>query len=533
MARSLYLVNPDNDVPTYFGSDVFRATGRPPAVVIGDLAVTTVAALAPRDFEVRICEEGAGPIDYDCGAEIVGITGKVSQWGHMQSIAREFRRRGATVVIGGSFASLCPEVVAPHADVLVCGEVEEIAEELFADLRAGRPKPRYTGTRPDLALSPTPRWELYPNHRAFSGCVQTSRGCPFECEFCDVIQYVGRNQRHKPVDHVLRELDLLYRLGYRSVFVADDNFTAYRRRTKELLRAMRSWNRRQTRGPVSFGTQVSIDAADDEELLSLLAEAGFNTVFIGIETINEESLRESKKRQNVGVDVVEKVQRFFDHGVLVLAGMIVGFDSDGPEIFERQLALLQDACLPVASLGMLVAPAATPLHARLAAAGRLAQDGQEVVASPWATNIVPKQMSAEDLLAGMRWLASRLYEPRAFGERLLGFVDRLGPQRNGGYSIRGLTHHVPRAVNRSAVRVALGVAGMGRGEARMAARVLAALARKPAAAGFVLAALYRYRQIRHMYEVGSVFEPRLAELPAPELSAAPPPAYRAAAGGMS
>ena len=432
MARSLYLVNPENDYPTYFGSDVFAATGRPPAVVIGDLAVTTVAAMAPRDFEVRVQDEGAGPVDYDCGADVVGITGKISQWGHMQAIAREFRSRGSTVVIGGSFASLSPETVAPHADVLVQGELEEIAGELFSDLRAGRPKERYVGTRPDLALTPPPRWDLYPNHRTFSGCVQTSRGCPFECEFCDVIQYVGRNQRHKPVDHVIRELDALYALGYRSVFLADDNFTAYRRRTKELLRAMRAWNLRQTRGPVSFGTQVSIDAADDEEMLRLLAEAGFNTVFIGIETVNEESLRESKKRQNLGVDVAEKVGRFYDHGIMVLAGMIVGFDSDGPEIFEMQRTLLEQAAVPIASIGMLVAPESTPLHERLEAAGRLAVDGSEIVASPWATNIVPAGMTGEELSSGMRWLATSLYHPAAFGERMLRFIDRLGPQRNRG-----------------------------------------------------------------------------------------------------
>lgn len=520
VARSLYLINPENDYPTYFGSDVFRATGHAPAVVIGDLAVTTVAALAPEDMDVRVWDEGAGPIDFDCGADVVGITGKISQWGRMQAIAREFRERGTTVMIGGSFASLCPEVVAPHADVLVCGEMEEIAGEVFSDLRAGKPKPRYTGTRPDLSLTPLPRWDLYPNQRAFSGCVQTSRGCPFECEFCDVIQYVGRSQRHKPIDHVIRELDALYATGYRSVFVADDNFTVYRRRAKELLRAMRDWNRRQTRGPVSFGTQLSIESADDEETLRLLAEAGFNTVFIGIETVNEDSLRESKKRQNLGVDVVDQIQRFFDHGIMVLAGMIVGFDADGPDIFERQRDLLDRAAVPIASVGMLVAPSATPLHDRLSAAGRLSVDGQEIVASPWATNIVPKQMSQQQLLDGMRWLGTRLYHPQAFGDRMLRFIDRLGAQRNRGYSIRGLTHHVPREVNRTAVKVALGVARMGREEALMTARVLAALARKPSAAGFVLAALYRYRQIRHMYDVGGIWERRLADAAAPDVAPA-------------
>jgi hypothetical protein len=215
------------------------------------------------------------------------------------------------------------------------------------------------------------------------------------------------------------------------------------------------------------------------------------------------------------VDVVEQIGRFFDHGIMVLAGMIVGFDADGSDIFERQRDLLERAAVPIASIGMLVAPSATPLHDRLAAEGRLSRDGSEIVASPWATNIVPRQMSQEELLSGMRWLGSQLYHPAAFGERMVRFIERLGAQRNRGYSIGGLAHHVPRDVNRSAVKVALGVARMGREEAAMAARILAAVARRPRAAGFALAGLYRYRQIRHMYDVGQVWERRLADLPAP------------------
>jgi len=160
-------------------------------------------------------------------------------------------------------------------------------------------------------------WDIYPNDRALSGTLQTSRGCPFECEFCDVIQYLGRRQRHKSVAQVLRELDALYRIGYRFVFLADDNFTAYRTRAKELLVALRDWNAQQERGEVGFTTQVSIDAAKDEELLKLCAEAGLTHVFIGIETPNEDSLRETKKHQNLRINLADQVQRFLDHGIAV------------------------------------------------------------------------------------------------------------------------------------------------------------------------------------------------------------------------
>src|SRR5207245_8011633 len=146
---------------------------------------------------------------------------------------------------------------------------------------------------------------------------------------------------------VLRELDVLYQIGYRHVLLADDNFTASRQRAKELLAALSSWNRRRTAGPMTFSTQLSIDAANDDELVRLCAEAPLTAVFIGLETSNEESLRETKKRQNVGRDLLEQVGRFLERGIMVMSGLIVGFDSDGPDIFERQLRFVESAPIPI------------------------------------------------------------------------------------------------------------------------------------------------------------------------------------------
>ncbi|MEN8181893.1 MAG: radical SAM protein [Myxococcota bacterium] len=516
MPKSLYLINPREDLPTYFGSDISGVLGLPSFAEVGDLSTTTVAALAPDDFEIRICDEAVAPVDFDCGAEIVGITGKVSQSGRMMAIADEFRRRGTTVLMGGSFTSLSPEVVAPHADVLVCGEIEEIADDLFSDLRSGCFKDRYTGTRPPLDSSPVPRWDLYPNHAAISGCVQTSRGCPFECEFCDVIQFVGRVQRHKPIATVLQELEVLHRAGYRAVFIADDNFTVYRRRTKQLLRAMRDWNRRQ-KGQMAFSTQLSIDAAEDEELIRLLGEAGFSTIFIGIETPNEDSLRETKKRQNVGIDIVERIRRFYDAGIIVNGGMIVGFDNDGGDIFRRQYEFLMEAAIPFATLAVLVAPATTPLYDRLEKEGRLVVDA-ELAGNPLSTNIVPLKMTREELTHGTRWLASKLYSPQAFAERIVRFIDQLGPQRSRPLTLGHIVHHAGRRVDRTVVRVAMSVGRMGREEAKMVARIVGAVARKPAAARFVVGALFRYRQIRYLYDAGKIWDPQLAQAYDPGIS---------------
>jgi radical SAM superfamily enzyme YgiQ (UPF0313 family) len=290
---------------------------------MADVTILTVAAFVPDDFEASVCDENVQAVDLEAEVDIVGITGKVTQWGRMRELAKAFRERGRTVVIGGPFASLCPEVAAEHCDVLVRGKLEGIAEEVFADLRAGTPKAEYLGGKPSLDLSPLPRWDLYPNDRTEWGAVQTSRGSPFACDSCDVIAYLGQRQRHKPIAQVLAELDEIYRRGYRSIFLSDDNLTAYRKHARDLLMALGDWNARRTEGRVFFSTQLSIDVAADDELLQLLAESSPGSVFIGLETTNEDRLRESKKRQNIGIDLVAQVRRFQERGILVLGGMIV------------------------------------------------------------------------------------------------------------------------------------------------------------------------------------------------------------------
>jgi radical SAM superfamily enzyme YgiQ (UPF0313 family) len=512
MARSLYLVNPKADFPTYYTAEVMEGIGLRPAAFAADLAIATVAALAPPDFHVTLGDESAGPIDYDSDAEVIGITGKVSQWGRMAQAAAEFRRRGKPVMIGGSFASLCPDVVRPHCDILVRGEIEEVAETIFADLREGRWKDEYAGGRPDLALSPVPRWELYPNGHAMLGSLQTSRGCPFECDFCDVIQYVGRKQRHKPVSLVLAELDKLYALGYRLVFLADDNFTVYRQRAKALLDALRHWNQRRSAGRVRFVTQLSIDAADDDELLTMCAAAGLTTVFIGIETPNAESLRESKKRQNLKGSLVDRVDRFVAHGICVMGGMMCGFDADGLDIFDRQFEFAMATPVMHFSLGALVAPAATPLHARMAREGRLIPGGFEGAALPWGTNIVPKRMTVDELMQGVQRLGRRLYDPEAFGERAVRFIERvwISPDPASPAGPFGLRDMGERPVDLDSLEVLQRVRHLGPAEHAMWKRIRRALHKKPGAELVMMSTLVQYLQVRHMFALGRFWEARIA-----------------------
>ena len=512
MAKSLYLINPRSQIATYFGAECYEYFGFEPAQSIADLATATVAAMVPGDWQVDLCEEYVQPVDFDHPADFIGLTGKITQVSRMLEIAGEFRRRGKTVIIGGPFASLSPEVVREHCDVLVTGELEAIAETLFADLASGSWQPEYDGgDKPDLATSPLPRWDLYPNDRAVMGCVQTSRGCPFECEFCDVIQYLGRQQRHKSIDQIVAELDRMYEIGYRSVFLADDNLTAYRKKAKAILTAIRDWNAERLADPMAFNTQVSIDAARDAEIMQLLAEAGMTWVFIGIETPNEESLREAKKRQNVGIDLGDQIQVFFDHGIQVTAGMIVGFDHDGLDIFERQYDFAMSTPIPMFSLGALVAPAATPLHDRMEESGRLLKGGSEIAGSPWDTNILPTQMSREQLFAGLKWLCNELYSPANFGQRVLQMIDCMGPQR-GPFKKENtaLAARQRRPVEIQALAMLKKLIRRGPEERKMWKVVWEGMQEKPESETMVMEALFRYAQVRCLYETGHIWEPHVA-----------------------
>jgi hypothetical protein len=507
MSVSLYLINPASDFETYFSAEVLAGSGLSPAAIMADLATTTVAALAPRDFDIEICDENISPVKFDHEADYIAITGKVNQRGRVTAIAQEFRRRGKCVIIGGPYASLSPESLRPYCDVLVRGELESISAELFADLRAGRPSEEYAGEQADLAHSPKPSWELYPNERAIMGASQTSRGCPFECEFCDVIQYLGRNQRHKPIALVLAELDALYARGYRWIFLADDNFTVHRRRAKELLKAIAWW---RLSHPVDFITQASIDAARDQELLNMCADAGVTHVFIGIETPNEESLRETKKRQNLHVDLAEQTGRFIDHGIAVVGGMIVGFDADGPDVFERQYEFAMSTAVPIFSLGALVAPEATPLYERIVREGRLVSGGPDVQAVPWSSNIKPRNMTVQELSVGLRRLCNALYAPAAFGERLMRFIETFGRARRTN-DTKAINRAAIRAVDAHVIQLALGVRRMGQEENRMWHRVWTALSRRPGAAPFVTRMLFQYAQARYLFARGNYWEPHPAD----------------------
>lgn len=514
MDRSIYLINPREGAPGYFNMEVLGAWGLGNYVNLADLTTTTVAAMVPDGWRIALCDERVESVDFDTDAAVVGITGKVSQRDRMIELAGEFRARGKLVLIGGPYASLNPDDMRPHCDVLVTGEIEEIAAGMFAEIASGKFESSYSGTKPDLRTSPMPRWDLYPRQKALVGQIQTSRGCPFECEFCDVIQYLGRKQRWKEPDQVIRELEALYAINYRNVYLADDNLTVVRRRARELLEALAAWNERQVeagRKAVRFSTQLSIDIARDEDMLALCARAHLENVFIGVETPNEESLAETKKRQNLRIDLAEEIAKFARHGIGVTAGFIVGFDHDGPDIFERQRAFIQKLPVPLAMVSILVAPAATPLRARMAAEGRLIGDDRVGGGGILRTNIQPKRMSYDDLIEGTRWLLHAIYEPQAFLARIERLVELAPPSRLGPQQ---------RAPLPQEKKLFTRMARLGGGERHLLRRVWNLVVRHPELRTELIYSLMGYCQVRYLLGAQDIWRPSLIGAERPEFLAA-------------
>ena len=443
----IYLIAPRTDEPNFDSamSSVPGMRGRYTLVAASGIA--SVAAWFPASDDIRLCDETVQDVDLEAEADVVGLSINVSQIRRGLELAREFRRRGRRVVLGGAHVSLAPELFRGEADCLVIGEFETVAPRFMEDLQAGRLQSEYRCGQADLAEAPVPRWDLYPNDGAVTGVVQTSRGCPFECSFCDVIQYLGRKQRHKPPHRVIAELEVLHALGYREITLSDDNFTVYRKRTRELLTALLDWNGAEGRAPVQFSTQMSIDVARDPDLLALCNAAGLRHAFVGLETSNAEALTESRKRQNLGVDLVGECEKIVRAGLTIHAGLIVGFDHDDLSCFEQQFAFAQR--LPVVGLNVsaLVAPYATPLYAEMRQAGRIVEEATHgtAVGNTPLTNLIPARMTREELAEGRAWLKTELLAPENAILRFERYAKTLGAPRldmarSADQSLRGRRH---------------------------------------------------------------------------------------------
>jgi len=427
----IHLVTPRNPPSFWTYDEILPTLGK--RCIFPNLSMPTVAGLTPRHHDVTICDENVEEIDFDVEADIVGVTGYIVHRARMLEIIEEFRRRGRFVVVGGPYASLCPEELRGRCDVLFVDEAEETWPRFLRDFEAGAWQAEYRcEEKPDLSQAPMPRFDLLRVDRYHALTIQFARGCPFNCEFCDIIVMYGRRPRAKTPEQVMAEISECHRLGAGQVFLVDDNFIGNRKQAKALLREIAAWGAERGH-PLSFNTEVSLNVAQDEELLELLRAAHFTTVFIGIESPRRESLQETRKTQNTRGDLVESVRKVQSYGIQVQAGMIVGFDHDDIHIFEEQLRFIQDARIPVSMTGMLQALPKTPLHERVQREGRLLADstGDQFVFS----NIRPLAMSRLELYRGYRRLLEQLYDYGHYRARALGFVLHRGEQVRGGSGV--------------------------------------------------------------------------------------------------
>ncbi|MBK8479607.1 MAG: B12-binding domain-containing radical SAM protein [Proteobacteria bacterium] len=403
---------------------------------LAPLGLITLAALLPRSWQPRLIDLNVRPLDDQdlLWAEVVFVGGMRIQAPSMHEVVRRARAFGRRTVVGGPAPTTTPEEFA-DADVVFCGEAEGRIDELVAALTLPRGERRVlvAEERPPLASSPIPRFELLDLEAYASISVQYSRGCPFQCEFCDIIEIFGRVPRVKAPAQVLAELDALYACGYRgSVFFVDDNFIGNKASVRALLAALEPWQRARD-FPFELYTEASVNLAADSELVSALVRAGFTAVFLGIETPSATALAAAGKRQNLALDLHEAVERLTAAGLEVMGGFIVGFDSDGVEAFAAQRAFLDGAPLPLAMIGLLIALPGTALWRRLAREGRLrSSTSGDHFARP---NFEPA-MDEALLLSGYAALLAALYSPAAYYARCAAFVGAAPRLPGGGKRLR-------------------------------------------------------------------------------------------------
>jgi radical SAM superfamily enzyme YgiQ (UPF0313 family) len=395
------------------------------------LGLSTVAALTPDNFHVDIWDElvrGLVEESHLVGKyDLVGVTSHSANLGRAAEIGRFFRQQGILTAVGGPGVTSNPNRCRDHFDVLFIGEAELIWPQFLKEWQIGSYRSEYRQIeKPDLSLSPVPKWDSLACDvkRYAMGTVQTTRGCPIDCEFCDVIYLNGRRQRYKPIEQVIKEVRVLEQLGVRSVSFNDDNFTVNHRRAKEVLRALIPMNKAFPK-PLRFMTQLGIDISRDDELLELLADANFYEVLIGIETPNKEALRETGKYNNLKGNLAQEVKKVLSYGIAVRGAMIVGFDHDEIDIFDQQYDFIQQSCLPSISLHMLNAPVGTRLWRRLREEGRVidAFDIADNSTQRLFNNIIPKRMTRVELMQGFRNLYASVFTWESFKERMFAFVS--------------------------------------------------------------------------------------------------------------
>jgi len=415
---------------------IFKKASSPP------LGLLTVAALLPEEWDKKLIDMNITPLtDEDLGwADYAFVSAMAIQRESVKTVLDQCKERGVPVVAGGPLFTTSHQDYL-EVDHLVLNEAEMTLPEFLEDLRNGCPRKIYRTDRwADISKTPIPMWDLINMKHYATINIQYSRGCPFNCEFCDITLLCGQAPRTKGTDQIVAELDSLYMRGWKGgVFFVDDNFIGNKKKLKSsVLPAIAEWLEKK-KHPYTFITQASIELSDDQELMDKMVSAGFNTVFVGIETPNEESLKECSKFQNKNRDLLVSVKTIQRSGLQVQAGFIVGFDNDPLTIFDSQIKFIQNSGIVTAMVGLLNALPSTKLYKRLEKENRLIKhsSGNNTDVS---INFIPK-MNYDILINGYKKIINTVYSPRHYYDRVMTFLREYMPKtkkRSLDYSWRSL-----------------------------------------------------------------------------------------------
>lgn len=402
------------------------------------LGLLTVAAMLPSDWDLKLVDLNVAPLARHEveAADLVLTSAMLVQQASLASLIALCREAGTPLVAGGPFPTSCHDRIE-GVTCFVLGEAEVTLPPFLDDFLAGAPRHCYgEADHPDLGATPPPRYDLADPRNYAGAALQFSRGCPHACEFCDIVELFGHRPRTKAPAQFLAELDLLYAHGWQgSLFVVDDNFIGNRSQVRRLLPEVARWQR-DHHHPFTLFTEASLDLANDEDLMRAMVDAGFDMVFVGIETPDRATLEAVEKHQNCKSDLLASVQTIQRHGLEVAGGFIVGFDDDRADIFDRQISFIEKAAIPTAMVGLLTALPNTRLYRRLSAEGRLL--GMSTGGSnteDLALNFRPR-MDVGLLRTGYQRILERLYTPRRYFGRCLRLLDRLKPGDGHGRKVR-------------------------------------------------------------------------------------------------
>ena len=435
MKKKILLVYPE--IPsTYWGMKHALAFINKKASTI-PLGLITVAALLPSDYELKLVDMNVSKLRRKdiIGCDLVMISAMIVQSSSFASVVRLCRECGVKVAAGGPYPTTSHKII-PDVDYFILNEAEITLAPFIRDFEAGSPEHVYsTVEKPDITKTPVPRYDLLKIKKYNNLASQNSRGCPFNCEFCDIIELFGRVPRLKTPSQFANELTAVYKTGFRgSVFIVDDNFIGNRSKVISLLEEIINWQKTY-HNPFTFFTEASINLAVDDEMLGLMKKAGFDMVFTGIETPDSASLSGCHKTQNLKTDLLESVKKIQKNGIEVSAGFIVGFDSDKDDIFDRQIEFIQRSGVSMAMVGLLTALPGTQLYRRLKEEGRLKAS---VAASGNNTHDLQMNfepvMSENKLVDGYERILREVYSPKKYFERSAEFIRRLPSKKMSKFS---------------------------------------------------------------------------------------------------